>query len=89
MVKDVVVTRRIESQEERIERESNEFLEIDSDIPEPTYDSGKYHRIFGNYNPERKKFEVTDIQPVEDLNEITTHNLECIWHFIQSNKSKS
>ena len=82
MVKDVVVTRRIESQEERIERESNEFLEIDSDIPEPTYDSGKY-------NPERKKFEVTDIQPVEDLNEITTHNLECIWHFIQSNKSKS
>lgn len=87
MVKDVIVSRRIESQEERIRREMDEFLEIVSEVPEPKYDYGKYHRIFGNYNPERKLFEVTSIQLVEDFNEITTHNLECIWQHIQSNKS--
>ena len=87
LVKNVIVSRRIESQEERIKRESDEFLEIVPDIPEPKYDYGKYHRIFGNYNPERKLFEVESIQIVDDFNEITTHNLECIWQFIQSNKS--
>lgn len=88
LIKNVIVTRRIESQEERIKRETNEFLEIVSDIPEPKYDYGKYHRIFGNYNPERKMFEVDSIQLVDDFNEITTHGLECIWQHIQNNKSK-
>lgn len=87
LTKDVIVSRRIESQEERIRRETDEFLEIVSDIPEPKYDYGKYHRIFGNYNPERKLFEVTSIQLVDNFNEITTHGLECIWQHIQSNKS--
>jgi len=87
LVRDIIVDRRIESQEERVERESDECLVTGSNAPPPVYKYGEYHRVLGSYNPDRKVVEVTCIQPVSDKNEITTHNLEIIFQFITSSKA--
>jgi hypothetical protein len=85
VVESVIVDRSIDSQDERIKRESDEFLDR-SLAPHPPHNFGHYHRVVGKRV--EHGLEPVCIRQMSDMNEITTHNLECIFQFIQlHNKS--
>lgn len=81
----VIVDRRIDDQDERIQRESDEFLDRCLP-PHPPHNFGHYHRVVGKRVA--RGLEPVMIRQIHDMNEITTHQLESIFQFIKSqNKS--
>ena len=66
----------IESVEERIAREESEDLE-DPPLSSPPWDDGIYMRVLGKLGGEH--IDVIQMRPVTNFNEVTTHNLECIY----------
>jgi hypothetical protein len=79
-----VITRVVDSVEERIKQESNELSNVQYDIGKPSWEDGEYHRVWGMMTA--GVFEAVEIRPLQDMNELTMHMLECIYQHCRMNK---
>lgn len=82
--KKMCVTYAINSLEDRIIREEDEKLKP-FPLPLPPWNDNTYMVVIGEMNTD--VVDIVDMRPVTDFNELTMHNLECVYQYcLQSEK---
>ena len=86
LLKTHIVTQAILSMEERIAREETEDLEMPP-LPRPPWEDDTYMCVLGKLIS-LEEVNVTNMRPITDFNEVTMHNLQCIFDHCCLTKTK-